>query len=111
MVMSKYEIKAQQERQDWVVEAIEKMIVEPYTGTHTRLLTVLRSYIPPHIWFKPYTPRALSVVLSAVEQSGRLSGWGVYRWRTADTRMISLVPPGWVWDNAGRRWSHNGVPV
>ena len=111
MVAAKWETRQQQQREDAILDAVKAMIVNPWWGTHTELLTIIRSHIPPHVWFKPCTPRSLSAVLSEVAQQGRLDGWGVYRWRSSEARMISLIPPGWVWDGLGRRWLLHGVPV
>lgn len=105
----KYETENRIIREQAVLTALRDRVAAPWWGTHAALLEVLQMAAPFNQ--APSTPRGLSNVLEALEQDGRLPGWEIRRWRTNNARVVALVPPGWKWDDVGRRWIRDGVPV
>ena len=91
-----------------VLEALQQAVTRPWWGTSTQLRAVLDRYMPTRSAFR--SPRALSSALDQLDESGRLDGWDLRRWRTSATRMIGIVPPGWFWSEDRRCWLLHGVP-
>jgi hypothetical protein len=107
MPATKYEIRDRAYRGHAVRTSVLEKIAKPWWGSYTELLDVLRP-LPPH---RRFNPQALSAMLSDLESNGSLDGWTLRRWRTPKSRMIALVPPGWVWDDEAKRWFLHGTPV
>lgn len=98
---TKYEIESRNIRMDDVADAVREKITAPWWGTPTELVAALGVQL---------AARSLSTTLSTLRENGWLDHT-VRRWHTGRARMIALIPPGWVWDNAARCWIVDGVPV
>jgi hypothetical protein len=93
-----------QARDNAVLQTMQTKITQPWWGTATELVALLDLQTVP-----PLTARGLSDVLRRLEET---SDWTVVRWRMSHgrSRMLALLPPGWVWDGENRRWVVHGVP-
>jgi hypothetical protein len=92
-----------------VLDALNQKIVEPWWGTHSQLLKILDIQVPPYM--PQLSPQGLSKIIAMLEEAQVVYDWTIHRWHSGKARMIALMPPGWVWDDANRRWTMGGVPV